>query len=115
MNIPDQIKLIDAEFIRLILAGEFELVAVEKFETTIKCDEFNIKFWMCGGERSFCSVTEWDILNRDAVTREYGIRNLSNKEELYRIISALKDPEKEADQLKEDRAKYELLKKKFEK
>jgi len=107
MNIQEEIKKIDHALIDLILAGEFEMVAVDNHTTKIKCAGVYIEFWTANDEFGFQTYSTTGLIG-DSQPRP--IANMKNKRDLYKVITGVKDPKQVAKDLKEKRLQFEKLK-----
>ena len=106
MNIPEEIKKIDRALIDLILAGEFEMIKVDKYTTDIECGGVCLSFWMSNGAGSLATYSESRMDGR----YYYHISEIQDKTELYIVLKAIKDPVQKALDLKKDRAEFNRLK-----
>jgi len=109
MNFEKQFKKIDNEFIKLILAGKFELINRTEHNISINCEGFKLTFWIHGGEESFSTYEHESKFLTDDRTPQYAINNLSKKRELYRVLIKVRDTVAEEKALNEKREQYKKL------
>ena len=110
MNVQEKIKEVDAELIRLIIAGEFELVGIAETITTIMVGGVKLNFSMANGESYIRTYHNNCFLGMDHEDC-YAIQNMTNKRGVYRALKKLRDPKQEAKILNEKREQLKRLKK----
>ncbi len=106
MSILKGINKIDKALIKLILAGDFEMMEADSYTSQIKCGGVNLSFWMCSNADGLKTYEQSRLDGR----YYYHMNEVSNKEEIFNILVDARDPGYAERELKEKREQFEKLK-----